>query len=53
MYGIYFENQQIATTPRFDVLPSGDLECRKEFGGRVFLTIARGSWDHVAWEGDE
>lgn len=50
MYGIYLEGQRIAKTKRFEVLPSGALECRNESGGRIQMTLAPGSWDAVHWE---
>lgn len=47
MYGIYIEYQRIGRTPRFNVLPSGALECRDE-DGRVTSVYAPGSWDRLA-----
>jgi hypothetical protein len=49
MYGIYFEGQRVAKTPRFQVIPSGALECRSE-QNTVEMVLAAGSWDTVVWE---
>lgn len=47
MYGIYVEFQRVYKTPRFNVLPSGALECR-DTDNYVTKVFAPGSWDRVS-----
>lgn len=52
-YVVTKNDEIIARFGRITVGHAGELDCRKEFGGRVELCLAPGQWDNYFWEPHE
>lgn len=48
-----YHDNTIASYDRITVGPAGELYCRKEFGSRVEITFAPGTWQNYFWDDDD